>query len=111
MDKNEVLSISRKEYQKVDLPEKETAYQAAIISETVGASICVLVSILARILTGTYLISPWIIYFAIIGTNWLVRFIKQKKKSDLIISLVFLAIATAIFVAQIMQFIGVNYGQ
>ena len=34
--------------------------------------------------------SPWVIYFSIIATQWLVRFIKMKRKSDLVLTVLLL---------------------
>lgn len=106
MNKDEILSKSRKELKNVDLVEQEAAYQGGRISAGVAACLCVIISILSRLMTGEYLVSPWIIYFSIMGTNWLVRFIKLRKKSDLLISLIFIAITLSLFVVQIIQFMG-----
>lgn len=43
--------------------------------------------------------SPWVIYFSIITTQWLVRFIKIKRKSDLVLTVLF-------FVLSILAFVG-----
>ena len=42
---------------------------------------------------------PWVIYFSIIATQWLVRFIKMKRKSDLVLTVLF-------FVLSILAFVG-----
>jgi len=43
--------------------------------------------------------SPWVIYFSIIATQWLVRFTKMKRKSDLVLTVLF-------FVLSILAFVG-----
>ena len=100
MNKEEILSRSRKEMQ--------TSHQAWNIAGRVGATMCILISVIARILTSHYIVSPWIIYFSIQGTIWLVRFIKLKKKTDLFSSLFFIVLAIVLFIVQVMQFMGVN---
>ena len=108
MNKEEILSRSRKELKNLDLVEMETSYQAWNIAGRVGATMCILISVIARILTSHYIVSPWIIYFSIQGTIWLVRFIKLKKKTDLFSSLFFIVLAIVLFIVQVMQLLGAN---
>lgn len=108
MHKEEILSRSRKELKNLDLVEMETSYQAWNIAGRVGATMCILISVIARILTSHYIVSPWIIYFSIQGTIWLVRFIKLKKKTYLFSSLFIIVVAIVLFIVQVMQLMGVN---
>ncbi len=108
MNKEEILAKSRKELNNADLVEEQIVYQAGRVSQTVGATVCILISVLSRLMTGDYLISPWIIYFSMLGANWIVRFTKLKRKSDLVIATVFLIIAVILFVVQILQLSGVS---
>lgn len=108
MNKEEILSRSRKELKNSDLVVMQTSHQAWNIAGRVGATMCILISVIARILTSHYIVSPWIIYFSIQGTIWLVRFIKLKKKTDLFSSLFFIVLAIVLFIVQVMQFMGVN---
>ena len=108
MNKEEILSRSRKEMKNSDLVEMQTSHQAWNIAGRVGATMCILISVIARILTSHYIVSPWIIYFSIQGTIWLVRFIKLKKKTYLISSLVIIVVAIILFIVQVMQLLGVN---
>ena len=52
MHKEEILSRSRKELKNLDLVEMETSYQAWNIAGRVGATMCILISVIARILTS-----------------------------------------------------------
>lgn len=56
-------------------------------------------SLLSSVLAHTMIYSPWVIYFSIIATQWLVRFIKMKRKSDLVLTVLF-------FVLSILAFVG-----
>ncbi len=103
MNKDEILEASRKENKNQDLVEMEIAYQAGSIAARAGAAVCVALSILARFLIGEYLLSPWVIYFSIVGTHWLVRALKTKKKSEFVVCALFLAIVAVLFVLLIMQ--------
>ena len=43
------------------------------------------------------LFSPWIIYFSILGTHYLVKFIKVKRKTDLTITILYFAMLILCF--------------
>ena len=92
MKKDEILNASRKEHRNKDLAEMEVVYQAGSHASRVGALVCCL-------LAHTMIYSPWVIYFSIIATQWLVRFIKMKRKSDLVLTVLF-------FVLSILAFVG-----
>lgn len=108
MNKEEILSRSRNELKNADLVEMQTNYQAGNIAGRVGATMCVLISVIARVLTDEYIVSPWIIYFSIMGTNWLVRFVKLRRKTDLLVSLIFIALAIVLFIIQVKQLMGAS---
>ena len=91
MNKDEILAASRKENKSKDLAELEVSYRAGNIAARVGATVCCLVSVIYVWATNTMLFSPWIIYFSILGTQYLVKFLKLKKKSDLTITVLFFA--------------------
>ncbi len=93
MKKEEILEASRKENKNKDLAEMETARIAGNYSAAIGTIVCLIISILASHLAQTMLYSPWAIYFSISGTNWLVRGIKLKKKSEVIFAAMFLVLA------------------
>lgn len=89
MDKDEILEKSRSENNNQDLAEISIVTQANSIAARVGAALCCLVSVLLMRMRNTIPCGPWIIYFGILGTSYLVRFIKVKRKSDLYLTCVF----------------------
>ena len=93
MNREEILKASRKENKNKDLAEMEVMYQAGSHASRVGALVCCLMSLLSSLLAHIMLYSPWIIYFSMIATQWLVRFIKMKRKSDLVVAILFLSLA------------------
>ena len=93
MKKDEILNASRKEHRNKDLAEMEVIYQAGSHASRVGALVCCLISLLSSVLAHTMIYSPWVIYFSIIATQWLVR------KSDLVLTVLF-------FVLSILAFVG-----
>ena len=98
MKKDEILNASRKEHQNKDLAEMEVLYLAGSHASRVGAFVCCLLSLLSSMLAHTKIYSPWVICFSIFATQWLVRFIKMKRKSDLLLSVLFFIFAILAFV-------------
>jgi len=90
MEKEEILAISRRENKNRDLAEAATAQQAGNIAGRVGACVCCLVSVVFVWATRTMLYSPWVIYFSILGTHALVKFLKLKRKTDLVLTVLYL---------------------
>ena len=79
MDKDEILEKSRSENKNQDLAEISVVTQANSIAARVGAALCCLVSVLLMRMRHFFPCGPWIIYFGILGTSYLVRFIKIKR--------------------------------
>lgn len=82
MEKEDILEISRREHQNRDLAELEASVQAGNLAGRVGAGVCCLVSALFVRAVHTVLLGPWVIYFSILGTHALVKFLKLKRKTD-----------------------------
>ena len=93
MKKDDILNASRKEHKNKDLAEIEVIYQAGSHAGRVGALVCCLLSLLSSMLAHAMIYSPWVIYFSILSTQWLVRFIKMKRKSDLVLTILFLILS------------------
>lgn len=93
MNKEEILNASRKENKNRDSAELEVVYQAGSHASRAGALVCCLLSLLASVISGRMIYSPWVIYFSMIGTQWLVRFLKGKRKSDFVLAILFLVLA------------------
>ena len=103
MEKEDILAISRKENKSRDLAELETALQAG------SAGMCCLISVLVVWAADTMLYSPWIIYFSILGTHYLVKWRKTKKKTDLIITTLYfamLALFSVFFALRLVEVVG-----
>lgn len=85
MEKDMILEISRMEHGNRDLPELETAAQAGYLASRVGAAVCVLLTLIFRLATGGYLLSPWVIYFSMLAANSAGRYKKQGRGTDLVL--------------------------
>ena len=108
MEKEDILAISRRENKNRDLAEAEMSAQAGNIASRIGASMCCLVSVLFIWAANTMLFSPWIIYLSILGTHYLVRFIKAKKKTDLTITVLYFAMLILCFAFFVLRLIEVK---
>ena len=108
MDKEKILESSRKENKNRDLVELEVAARAGHIAGRVGAAVCVLLSLVVRLLTDSYLLSPWIIYFSIIATHSLGKYAKLRRKTDLVLSFVYLAVCLSFLVLFVLRLVEVN---
>ena len=108
MKKDEILNASRKEHRNKDLAEMEVVYQAGSHASRVGALVCCLLSLLSSVLAHTMIYSSWVIYFSILSTQWLVRFIKMKRKSDLVLTILFLILSVLAFAGFIRRLLEVR---
>ena len=89
MQKEEILEISRKEHQNRDLAELDAAVQAGSLAARIGAGTCCLVSVLFVRAVHMIPLGPWVIYFSILGTHALVKFLKLKRKTDLVLTVLY----------------------
>ena len=91
MEKEDILEISRREHQNRDLAELEASVQAGNLAGRVGAGVCCLVSALFVRAVHMIPLGPWVIYFSILGTHALVKFQKLKRRTDLVLTILYLA--------------------
>ena len=108
MEKEEILAISRRENKNRDLAEMETARQAGSIAGRTGACVCCLVSVLFVWITGTTLYSPWVIYFSILGTHSLVTYCREKRKTDLTLTILYFAMFLLFLVLFVVRLVEVR---
>lgn len=71
MNKEKILESSRRENKNRDLAEMEVTAQAGNSAGRVGAAVCVVLTLIFRIFTKTYFLSPWIVYFSMLHTPFL----------------------------------------
>ena len=81
MNKEKILESSRRENKNRDLAEMEVTAQAGNIAGRVGAAVCVVLTLIFRIFTKTYFLSPWVVYFSILTTHTLVKYAKRMENS------------------------------
>lgn len=108
MKKDDILNASREEHQNKDLAEIEVIYYAGSHASRVGALVCCLLSLLSSMLAHTMIYSSWVIYFSILSTQWLVRFIKMKRRSDLALTIMFFILSILAFAGFICRLLEVR---
>ncbi len=109
MKKEQILEMSRKENQNRDLAELDVMEQAGSIAGRVGACVCVMISVIFLRFTKMLLCSPWIIYFSILGTTYLVKYSRIRRKSDLFLSILYFtmcALALVFFILRLVEAMG-----
>ena len=105
MNREEILQASRNENKNKDLAELEVA---GVHAARVGALVCCMVSALSSALAHAILYSPWVIFFSIFTTQWLVRFLKIRRRSDLVLAIFFFSFAVLAFVGLVYRLLEVS---
>lgn len=108
MNREEILERSRKEHKNRDFAELDVTFQAGNLAGRVGACVCCLISLLAYRMAHILLLSPWIIYFSILGSHYLVKYTKLKRTSDLSLTVLYLLMCLLAFFFFVLRLIGAN---
>ena len=105
MNKEEILAKSRAENKGQDEREKQVLIKAGQIAFTVGGVMCMLIALFNSIFSmvdqgGTRFdpkLNPmlWSIYLSMLGSLFLYKYIKLKKKHELILAIALLTISLA----------------
>ena len=90
MNKENILESSRRENKNRDLAEMEV------------------LTLIFRIFTKTYFLSPWVVYFSILTTHTLVKYARLKRKTDLILAILYLAMCLTFFAFFILRLVEVK---
>ncbi len=96
MNKDEILAKSRKENENQDEMEMQVFAKSGQKACAVGGFVCVAIIILQSIFKDKVDFSVWAVYLSMTGTMLLYKYIKLKKKHELIFGLIQLVLA-AIF--------------
>ena len=107
MDKDEILARSRKENKDRDFVEAEALAKANSIALSVGIMICGLLSLLHVIFLETVDYSVWTVYFSVLATVMLVKYVKLRRRHELVIGLLYAAFCVIFFVFYLQDLLGV----
>ncbi len=106
MNKDEILAKSRKENENQDEMELEVFAKSGQKACAVGGIVCVLIIILQSIFKNSVDFSVWAVYLSMTGTMLLYKYIKLKKKHELIFGLMQLILAVVFLVFYILKLVG-----
>lgn len=89
MNKEDILEKSRKENKGNDEMERFVLSEAGKLASRVGMLVCCLVSLLQVVFTGRVSYESWMIYFSILGTLFVVKYLKLRQKHELWIAILY----------------------
>lgn len=106
MTKDEILEKSRSDNGGKDIEDLEVQKSAAKIAYFSSFGLCLLVSVLNWIFTGSIRIECWIVFFGMCCVTFFVKFAKLKKLHELFVALGYLLLVAALLVLFILQLSG-----
>jgi uncharacterized protein (DUF983 family) len=106
MNKEEILEKSRKENKNQDLAEMECLKKAGIIAFIVGCIVCVIICALQFSFMKTINWGCWVANFSILGTVFLIKFIKLRKTHELFMTILYYALCIFFLIGFIMSLRG-----
>lgn len=106
MDKEEILAKSRKENRDRDFVEAEVLVKANQIALHVGTFTCGLLAILHVIFLETLDYSAWTVYFSVLATTMLVKYVKLRRRHELVIGVFYAACCVMFFVLYLRDLLG-----
>ena len=110
MNKEEILEKSRAENKNRDIAELEVIKNAGSISNTVALLACCVLSVLQVVFNERVNFGCWVIFFSILGTKFLVKYIKLKRKHELAVAMLYIALCVFFLGLYILSIAGVFYG-
>ena len=87
MNKDDVLQMSREENQNGDEREEKIKLRSYAISAVVGALLCMVFVFIENIIFDRSTTLIWIIYCGMMFTKCILDSVKLKKKSDIVLSI------------------------
>lgn len=92
MEKEEILEKSRKENKNKDIAELEIINRSGKIAYVVGALLCCVISFLDWSFTKTINCACWMVNFGMLTAVFTVKYIRLKKRHELIFAIVYFLI-------------------
>ena len=108
MDKDEILERSRKEHKDRDFVEDEALAQASKTAIWVGTIVCGLLTILQDVFQNSVVYGIWTLMFSILATMMLVKFVRLRKRHELVTGLIYLGNSILFFVFYLRDVLGVS---
>lgn len=106
MTKEEILAKSRAENGGKDVFDAEVQKVAAHVAYFASFGLCALVSLLQWIFTRRAGVQCWIVFFGMLCVAFVVKFLKMKKRHELVVALCYLAVFALLAVVFVLQLTG-----
>ncbi|MGN0802453.1 MAG: DUF6442 family protein [Candidatus Faecivicinus sp.] len=106
MNKDDILEKSRRENKGTDEMEQYVMAAAGKIAAKVGMLVCCIVAILQVIFANAINFESWMIYFSILATTFLVKYIKLHSKHELWIAVLYTVLFIMFAVLFILRLVG-----
>lgn len=108
MDKDEILARSRKENKDRDFVEAEVLAKANSVALSVGTIVCGVLSVLHAIFADTPDFSVWTVLFSMLAATMFIKYVKLRRRHELIIGLLYLGFCVFFFVLYLYKLLGVR---
>ena len=105
MNKDEILERSRKENKNQDEMERDSLAKAGQRACAVGGLVCMVTIILEAIFAEGVNMGTWAVYLSMTGTMLLVKYVRLKKKHELIFGLLQLCLAATFLIMYIIRLV------
>jgi hypothetical protein len=106
MDRNDILEKSRKENRNMDEREKDAVAKAGQSAFGVGGVVCAFIILFEAVVSDFTSFSTWAVYLSMTGTAFLVKYSILRKKHELLIGLLQLALAIIFIGIYIIRMLG-----
>ena len=107
MEKNEILELAQKDNKNLDIADLEVQKSAAVIGYYVVALGILIVTIVDKIVLGKFNFGAISACLLMFSTAFLVKYIKLKKKHELVVCLIYFLGAIGALVCWILELIKV----
>lgn len=105
MNREEILERSRKENKNQDEMEKDALAKAGQRACAIGGLVCMVIILLETIFAESVNVSTWAVYLSMTGTMLLVKYLRLKKKHELIFAVIQLILAAVFFVMYVIRLV------
>ena len=106
MNREEILEKSRKENKNQDEMERDALAKAGQRACAVGGLVCMVIILFEAMFTSQVNFSTWAVYLSMTGTMLMVKYLRLKKKHELIFGMLQLALAAAFLIMYVVRIVG-----
>jgi len=106
MKKDEILEKSRNENKGADELELSVIASAGKLAAQIGMMVCCLIAVLQVVFTDSISCESWMIYFSILSTTFIVKYIKLHQKHELVLSILYSVIFIFFTVLFVIRLVG-----